>query len=220
MDSRSPKSITAYTFVRTHTQTHFWAIHTHARLPHPGTYPRCSTLGHDQQCAMRAARFIRGFWKGLFTPWRQFQGVHPACLRMLKGRSVLLDLGEGRREGWSFASPGWWLCRMGQSIVSHDGGWGNRHGTRVAMSINSRRLQMHSSTFPLIYIQIIKIRILLQTLIFLIKFYKIYIYKLWSYNILMCIFTFIQNMSFFIKTWFANEFLLNLIYSERIENIL
>ena len=118
-DHQNP-SLPARSFVRT--QAHFWAIHTHAHLPYPGTYPRCSALGHDQQCAMRAARFIMSFWKGLFILLcqRQFQGVQPACLRMLKGRSVSLDLGEGKREGWSFASPGWRLCRMGQSIVSHE----------------------------------------------------------------------------------------------------
>lgn len=97
-DRRNPSLSERFRLYTLHTRTHTY-METFRRFTRMPVYPileptHGSALGHDQQCAMRAARFIMGFWKGLFA-WRQFQGVHPACLRMLEGRSRVARPGRG-----------------------------------------------------------------------------------------------------------------------------
>lgn len=95
-----------------HTLTHFWAIHTHARLPHPETYPRYSTLGRP---AMRNARCAihYGFLEGAFhPPGGSFKGCTPcvyACWKddpccptwaRVGGRAGLSHPRGGDFAGW------------------------------------------------------------------------------------------------------------------------
>lgn len=86
------------TFARTHTHanthtythTHRYAFGRFTRMPvYPileptHGVPRWDTTS-NAQCALRDSLWVSG--RGFSSPWRQFQGVHPACLRMLKGRS-------------------------------------------------------------------------------------------------------------------------------------
>ena len=100
------------------TQASFWAIHTHARLS-PGTFlptrdaPYRDTTS-NAQCALRDSLGVSG--RGSSPPRAAISRGAPRMFTHAERTSRVHGLGEGSREGWSFASPGWRLCLQEGSI--------------------------------------------------------------------------------------------------------
>lgn len=72
----------------------------------------------NAQCALRDSLGVSG--RGSSPPRAAISRGAPRMFTHAERTIRVHGLGEGSREGWSFASPGWRLCRKGKSIVDHN----------------------------------------------------------------------------------------------------